>query len=243
MVSPFDTVDYESWLAGSTESARVAVPLVLDTISPRSVVDVGCGLGAWLAVFREHGVGDVLGYDGPWVDRSLLLVTPGEFRMTNLEEPFAATRRFDLALCLEVAHLLEQQHAQGLVKTLASLADVVVFSAAIPGQGGLHHVNEQWPDYWAELFGARGYIASDPFRAALWEQPDVKWWFAQNIVCYAQPNALERLPTLARSRCAAAPLPLVHPGCLRRYTEEQEAAQASPSGIGRRLRRGRTSPR
>ena len=89
MASPFDQVDFDSWLAGSTESARVTVPLVIDAISPRSVVDVGCGLGAWLAVFKEHGVDDLLGYDGPWVDRSLLLVTPGEFRAVDLEEPFA----------------------------------------------------------------------------------------------------------------------------------------------------------
>ena len=66
MASPFDQIDFDSWLAGSTESARVTVPLVIDAISPRSVVDVGCGLGAWLAVFREHGVDDLLGYDGPW---------------------------------------------------------------------------------------------------------------------------------------------------------------------------------
>jgi SAM-dependent methyltransferase len=225
VASPFDQVDYDEWLAGSTESARITVPLVVDAVSPRSVVDVGCGLGAWLAVFREHGVDDLLGYDGPWVDRSLLLVTPGEFRAVNLEEPLSETRRFDLALCLEVAQFLEQRHADRLVETLTSLADVVLFSAAIPGQPGIHHVNTQWPRYWSELFNARGYVASDPFRVVLWERPEVKWWFAQNIVCFGQPEALDGRPVLARSRCIA-PLPLVHPGCLEHYVEELESAQA-----------------
>ena len=58
-------------------------------------------------------------------------------------------------------------------------------------------MNEQWPRYWAELFARRGYVATDPFRAALWEHPDVKWWFAQNSVCFATPDALARTPVLA----------------------------------------------
>jgi SAM-dependent methyltransferase len=226
VASPFDLVDFESWLAGSTESARVAVPIVLDAVSPRSVVDVGCGLGAWLAVFKEYGVSDVLGYDGPWVDRSKLLVAAGEFQVADVTEPLVSTRRFDIALCLEVAQLLEERHAGQLVESLASLADVVVFGAAIPGQGGIHHVNPQWPRYWARLFGTHGYLASDPFRAALWERDDVKWWFAQNMVCFANPAALERLPALAAARSFDAPLPLVHPGCLESCSDALAAAQA-----------------
>ena len=242
VASIFEQLDYEDWLRGSTESAEVAVRLILEQIPARSVVDVGCGLGAWLAVFREHGVEDLLGYDGPWVDRSRLLVTPGEFRATDLQEPLEAERRFDLAVCLEVAHLLEPEYALRLVNSLASLSDVVLFSAAIPGQGGFHHVNEQWPSYWAGLFGSRGYVATDPFRAGLWEQPDVKWWFAQNIVCYATPSALERLPGLARARCGTAPLALVHPGCFGRYVEEPQEQQARPRAT-RHWRRSRSNER
>jgi SAM-dependent methyltransferase len=235
VASPFDAVDFESWLAGSTESARIAVPVVLDAVAPRSVVDVGCGLGAWLAVFEEHGVGDIRGYDGPWVDRASVLVAPGAFHVANLEQPLDVGRRFDLALCLEVAQLLEERHAAQLVASLVSLADVVVFAAAIPGQGGIHHVNPQWPRYWAELFATHGYVASDPFRAMLWEEPDVKWWFAQNMVCFAEPDALARMPALARTQCTA-PLPLVHPGCLQSCTEalEAEQAPARKGGLWRR---------
>ena len=242
VASIFEQLDYEDWLRGSTESARVGVPLILENVPARSVVDVGCGLGAWLAVFREHGVDDLLGYDGPWVDRSRLLVTPGEFRAADLQEPLEAERRFDLAVCLEVAHLLEPEHARQLVNSLASLSDVVLFSAAIPGQGGFHHVNEQWPSYWAGLFGSRGYVATDPFRAALWEQPEVKWWFAQNIVCYATPSALERLPGLAGARCGTAPLALVHPECFGRYSDEPHEQQARPTAR-RRWRRSRSKER
>lgn len=243
MTSPFDAVDFPSWLAGSTESARVAVPLVLEAVAPRSVVDVGCGIGAWLAVLEEHGIGDVRGYDGPWVDRSQLLVAEDAFVVADLADPLVAERRFDLALCLEVAHILDEAVAPQLVASLVSLADVVLFGAAIPGQGGLHHVNEQWPRYWAGLFAARGYLAADPFRAGLWEHPDVKWWFAQNTVCFAKPDTIGRMPVLAAARCDPAPLPLVHPGCLLAYADALEAArshvpQPSDGETGRwRLRR------
>ena len=226
MTSVYENLDYEVWLEGSMESARVAVPLILEAVAPRSVVDVGSGLGAWLAVFKEHGVEDVRGYDGPWVDRSQLLIAPGEFIGADLREPLAVDRRFDLALCLEVAHVLEPEHASPLVDALTSFADVVVFSAGIPGQGGSTQLNEQWPGYWAELFATHEYVVADPFRTRLWEGPDLKWWFAQNMLCYAQPAALERLPLLARTRCEGAPLPLVHPGCLRHVLGELEAARA-----------------
>ena len=120
-------------------------------------------------------------------------------------------RRFDLALCLEVAHILDEEVGPQLVDSLLARR-LVLFGAAIPGQGG-STLNEQWPRYWAELFARRGYVATDPFRAALWEHPDVKWWFAQNTVYFATPDALARMPVLAAARCSDAPLPLVHPGC------------------------------
>lgn len=219
------SIDYRSWLSGSTESADVAVPLVVDAVAPASVVDVGCGLGQWLAAFRRHGVDTVLGYDGPWVDRSQLLVAPPEFIGTDLYDPLPVVRRFDLALCLEVVHMLEPHRAAPVVESLVELADVVLFSAGIPGQGGALQHNEQWPSYWAELFSAHGYVPSDPFRLELWNEPDVKWWFAQNMVVYATPEAVKRHPALAAARCDPAPLPLVHPGCLAHVLGELEEAR------------------
>ena len=229
MSRDFDHVDFEEWLAGSTESAAVVVPLLLEALEPASVVDVGCGLGHWLAVVKGHGVEDVLGYDGSWIDRSHLLIAPPEFVAADLNEPLTVDRRFDLALCLEVGQILRPESAAPLVDALTALADVVVFSAAIPGQGGILHENEQWPAYWAELFREHGYAASDPFRLALWEREEVKWWFRQNLVCFATPEALDRHPVLADARCQA-PLPLVHPGCL----ENARSATAEPAQARRR---------
>ena len=238
VASVYENLDYEAWLAGSTESARITVPLIAEAVPARSVVDLGCGLGAWLAVFKEHGATEVLGYDGPWVDRSKLLIAPSEFAGHDLRERLVANRRFDLAVCLETAHVLEPEHAAPVVDALTSFAEVVAFSAGIPGQGGSTQLNEQWPSYWAELFSERGHVACDPWRLRLWEEADVKWWFRQNLLCYATPAALERLPALAASRCDGAPTPLVHPGCLEHVLGELEAARAPRE---RRRRWGRST--
>jgi SAM-dependent methyltransferase len=208
-------VDYVDWLNGSLESARVVAPLVVEAVSPRSVIDVGCGLGAWLVAFQEAGVEDVLGVDAPWVDPATLLVSHERFVAADLREPFDAGRRFDLALCLEVAQILPPEAAEPLVRNLVALADVVLFGAAIPGQGGIEHRNEQWPAYWAERFATSSYAACDPFRSRIWREPDVKWWFAQNLLCFARPDVVAARPVLEASVSGdGGPLPLVHPGCL-----------------------------
>src|SRR5690242_7720938 len=96
---------YYEWMkVGSRRSAVAVVPFLVEIVAPRSVLDVGCGTGSWLKVFQEHGVEDTLGLDGDWVDRSLLEIGADQFRATDLRRDFNVGRRFDLALCLEVAH-------------------------------------------------------------------------------------------------------------------------------------------
>ena len=161
-----------------------------------------------------------------------------EFAVADLNEPLPVKRRFDIALCLEVAQILEPERAEPLVETLVALSDVVVFSAAVPGQGGILHENEQWPFYWAEPFAVHGYVASDPFRFELWERDDVSWWFRQNMVCYSTLEALERNPALAAARCKGAPPALVHRGAWAGAQRgRRAAAQPDDTGPGYAARR------
>ncbi|HUF08252.1 MAG TPA: class I SAM-dependent methyltransferase [Rhodothermales bacterium] len=165
-------------------SAEVVVPILLDFIRPRSVVDVGCGTGAWLSVFMDHGVDDVLGIDGDYVDRERLLIPPDRFLAADLANPLNLDRRFDLVLSLEVAEHLPEMAAEGYVESLTRLGSTVLFSAAIPGQGGTNHVNEQWPEYWAGLFETSGFFPVDYLRDKIWDNKTVAWWYAQNAILY-----------------------------------------------------------
>ena len=125
-----------------------------------SAVDVGCGVGTWLSVLRERGVDTVRGFDGAWVRADLPTIPRESFIAVDLTERIPKSDRFDLAISVEVAEHLRRLAAETFVDSLVDLSDFVLFSAAIPHQGGKHHLNERWQDYWAGLFWARGYAVS-----------------------------------------------------------------------------------
>ncbi len=162
------------------------VPLLLGLMPIQSVLDVGCGLGSFLAEFRRQGVADVTGIEGEWAREAALLIPTSHFRFHDLREPFDLGRRFDLLICLEVAEHLEESHAVPLVSTLARHGDLICFSGAIPGQGGTHHVNEQWPDYWVNLFRTAGYDAFDVVRPAVSHDNRVALYYALNTLVFAR---------------------------------------------------------
>lgn len=194
---------------------------VLDLVPARSVIDVGCGTGAWLATFLALGVEEVLGVDGPWVPTSMLKIRPEQFRAHDLEAPLDLDRRYDLALSMEVAEHLPAEDAPRLVALLAEAAPAVLFSAAIPGQGGTSHVNEQWPDHWAALFARHRYVAIDALRPALWADDRLPSYLRQNVLLFVERDVVAASPALATARAATDDrrLSMVHPGEYARATD------------------------
>ncbi len=204
---------FELFQDGSYRSAQVIVPLVLQWVEPKRVVDVGCGVGLWLAVVKEHGIEDVLGIDGDYVSRETLRIPEEHFRAIDLEKPIELREKFDLAISMEVAEHIGPQYADTFVNSLTSLSSVVLFSAAIPFQGGTHHLNEQWPDYWVRRFEKRGYVVVDCIRKHVWENSDVEPWYAQNTVLFVRETELPNYPALERERTLSSMqmLSVVHP--------------------------------
>jgi SAM-dependent methyltransferase len=230
----------------SLDSAKIVAPLIMNIVQPSSVVDVGCGTGAWLSAFAELGIDDYLGMDGAWVRASDLLIPETHFARTDLTAGNRVERRFDLALSLEVAEHLDESTAADFVDLLVSLSDRVVFSAASPYQGGAHHVNERWPDYWHGLFRRHGYECYDILRPMLWQLP-VAFYYAQNMLLFARTDD-EKL----RAKSAALlrwngdgrpPYPLIHPMKLFEQTSVRPLLTALPGALRRALRRrlGRNS--
>lgn len=221
--------EYYDWLTERTvESARVVVPLVLDLVQPRSILDVGCGIGLWPAVFHEHGVGEVWGVDGAWVDSEALRIPRERFIEADLSAPLRLDRSFDLVVSLEVAEHLAEASAETFVDTLTRHGPVILFSAAIPGQGGTGHVNEQWPDYWITRFHRRGYVVADALRREVWEDERVAWWYAQNLFVFVREDSLAAHPRLAREaeRTPARVLPVVHPEMFGGCRQQASALRA-----------------
>jgi SAM-dependent methyltransferase len=185
----YDTEFYEMITKGARTSAGIILALLGP--APETVVDVGCGSGGWLETFEEQG-SEVRGYDGAWA--AWPRTTPLD--MTSGPLDFGTA---DLALCLEVAEHLDAARAPFLVEALCACADRIVFSAAIPRQGGVGHVNEQWPDYWAKLFSACGFGLEEDFRTTIWADERIEPWYRQNLLVYAKGQPY------------VEPLRLVHP--------------------------------
>lgn len=197
---------------GTFLSAQHIVPLVREYVSVNSVVDIGCGLGEFLKVFFETGTSTVLGVDGSWVKREKLLIKPEEFIEADLTQPFIHSKKFDLVISCEVGEHLPDSATDTFVQTLTNLGDVILFSAAIPLQGGTYHVNEQWPSYWQEKFAKKGFVAIDCFRLNIWNNPQIKFWYKQNLVLFVRKDMLANYPKVSVIyNPNSVLLPLVHP--------------------------------
>ncbi len=189
---------YANYQGASENSGELILGEIFKHFKPGSMVDVGCGIGTWLAAAQRLGVTEVTGIDGNYVDQKQLLIAPTKFKARDLSQTLdtANLGRYDMALSVEVAEHLPESVADGFVKALTNLSDVVFFSAAIPGQGGTYHINEQWPAWWAEKFAAQGYLALDIIKSALWDQPGIAYYYVQNGVLYVKESFLETHPEL-----------------------------------------------
>lgn len=174
------------------------VPFFIDLLNPKSVVDVGCGIGTWLEIFRVHGVETVLGLDGGYVDKKLLKISETNFKEVDLEKSFELESTFDIAISLEVAEHISLENAGVFIQSICNLSDVVIFSAAIPNQGGQNHLNEQPPLFWIQKFELKGYKMYDVIRPVFWNNSNVDWWYKQNMFVFSKKeNVNQKLEKMA----------------------------------------------
>lgn len=198
----------------SVKSAEHIVPYLLELFDIKSVVDIGCGDGSFLSVFEKNKITNILGIDGEWVDEEYLRISKENFEVRNFEEAFDIRRNFDLAISLEVAEHISKENAPSFIQSITKLAPIVLFSAAIPYQGGSHHVNEQWPQYWVNLFKKYNFVPIDSLRKKFWNNPDVSYWYSQNMLLFVRETSLKKNDSLSKLFTEDSEkeiLPLVHP--------------------------------
>jgi hypothetical protein len=223
------------------QSARIVVPMVLNIVSPTSVIDIGCGRGAWLRAFHENGINRIKGLDGYYVDQSELLIDRSCFQAVDLSIPFEIEEKYDLAICLEVAEHLSSMNSRNLVRSLTDAAPLVLFSAAIPRQKGTGHINEQWPSYWKELFAEQSYERLDPIRRLILQDGRVDWWYRQNIFLYASQKAIAQSDTLRSEKelAACADIEFIHFSIVYSYSVPslRDAIREVPKAAWRAVQR------
>jgi len=186
-MTPYTKEFYDLTSKERVDSAQEIMPFILTIYEPRSIVDVGCARGEWLREAKMR-IPDLpcTGIDGPYVD-------PGDrcgdiiYIEADFEQglPIFDIGKIDLGLCLEVGEHLTPAAGEELVSWLCRHCERVVWSAAIPMQGGVNHINEQWQSYWEGLFHARGFYPSLEIRAKVWNNNKVQPYYAQNIITYS----------------------------------------------------------
>jgi hypothetical protein len=184
----YDQEFYAKQIEGSLSSARAFMSRLFDFYKPNAVVDVGCGRGTWLQACGELGSEKLIGLDGPWNRQAVMVDQKILFRAVDLEQMLRLEEKVDLAMSLEVAEHLKPEHADLFVESLCSASDVIVFGAALPGQRGTNHVNEQYPSYWAAKFRKNGFIAFDLFRPQFWSDTGVEFFYRQNTFLFVKTS-------------------------------------------------------
>jgi FkbM family methyltransferase len=224
----YDDKYHAARLEEAARSAVVVVPLLLELFpGVASVVDAGCSAGAWLHEFQLHGISRIMGLDVADIPPQLLQIDPSDVRRVDLRRPLPPLDRFDLALSLEVADCLPDEAAQQFVTSLTGLSDLVVFSAAVPGQSKHQTVNERWPSYWSALFAQSRFVCFDILRERLWYDQRVSWHYSQNILVFASEFRKDLLGRLSSMRRVGA-LDIVHPRAFELFRSEARLGGTAP---------------
>jgi hypothetical protein len=127
----------------------------------RSVVEFGCGAGWFTKEFLNRDI-DVIAIEGTLcgyrrtVERG---VPPERVMWLDLRRNIDLQRRFDFALCTEVAEHVECPFSGQLISNVTKHSDLVLFSSEGPGtnEDHIHHCNEQPELFWRNIFKFYGY--------------------------------------------------------------------------------------
>lgn len=194
----------------SRNSADILIPYILERLQCKTVVDFGCGVGECLNAVKnvEGGAERVMGLDGEWV-REHLEIEEREFYSCDLTKEIDLKEKYDLAISLEVAEHLPEKSARTYIANLVRHADIILFSAAIPHQGGTYHVNEQYPSYWKNIFEEFGFSICDCIRNYFWNDERISGYYRQNMFLYCKSNLYDEISK--KFECGKQLVDVIHP--------------------------------
>jgi hypothetical protein len=219
---------YDAQIPDSVSSAETVLTELFRTYKPNSVLDIGCGQGTWLSVAQRLGVKTLHGLDGPWVRADAMLSRDISFQPINMEESIPVSQKYEMAMSVEVAEHLSVVRAKSIVEALCQASDLVLFGAAVIGQGGENHINEQRQSYWVELFEQQGFRCFDSIRPTVWNSTAVAPWYRQNTLVYVNQQRQDLISMFA-ARGTSFVSDIIHPEMFEKRVESFRQSLRSPS--------------
>lgn len=210
---------YKKHETGSYQSAYRILKYLKSFINFHSVIDLGCGMGTWGKALNDLGINDFLGVDKHPYDSAYMLIPTIQYKQFDLEKKLSLSYKADLAISVEVAEHISFEYSDIFIKNLCSCSDIILFSAAIPHQGGTGHINEQSCSYWENIFNKYGYETVDSIRPYIWNDEQIEIWYRNNCILYIEKNSFEKFTADIPQN--TYPLDIVHPAMLNRILKKK----------------------
>lgn len=155
--------------------------------SPASVLEIGCGSGAYLRYFAAQEAKLITGVDSG--ERRAKYLQPDEYVRASPDEPLDLAQTFDLVICVAEIEDLPAQAQRMLIGNITRHArERIVFSGVQPGPRRSDHGNPRPISYWLDLFESGGWYPN-LFDSLALRSLSTFPWFRGHLVVLTQDKA------------------------------------------------------
>ena len=187
------------------EQAAALADVLRLLYKPAVVADVGCNSGLYLEGFRDAGC-QVMGFDCDDEALALAAVPVTKIDITSFKP---IDFRADMALCLEVLEHIPAEKEDAALLNLCTVSDTIIFSAAVPGQGGDGHINCQPKQHWIDKFEELGFRAAEAeaeyILAQLNGYPGIMGWLRNNLIVFHRQHVPSKFKKRLRLHVVSLP--------------------------------------